>query len=105
MNEILQPCPFCGSKNINIFPSFGEPTTNKTFVNVQCLTCGAATSYRIGEKAAAAAWNKRVSGTSNLNSELLALVSQLSLADNYPRCKEIRDKARVLLKRYKEAKS
>lgn len=51
MSEKLKPCPFCGSKEINVFAQFAE-----------CQQCGAKTRWVSYPRAAIEAWNTRKAG-------------------------------------------
>ena len=100
MSENIKPCPFCGSLNVDVFSAFGEPSTDKNFMDVECIDCGAQGGLGEGEEKAVAAWNKRA-GNEAVYSELLALVKGLAESDNYARFKELKQDARKLIQRIK----
>lgn len=104
MTENLKPCPFCGSLNVSVFSSFGDPTTDENIMNVECINCGAQGVAKSGVDNAVAAWNKRAGGGA-INSELFVIVKSLAESDNYSRCKEIRQNARQFIQRMKAAQS
>lgn len=59
----LKPCPFCGNEAIkkhNYNPAYDGAIP----IMIECLHCGASTSFQIGEDAwkenkVSAAWNRR----------------------------------------------
>ncbi len=96
MSEKLKPCPFCGSANVDVFNSFGDPSTDENIMNVECINCGAEGGIGKGEEKAAAAWNRRAGGGA-INSELAAIVKELAESNNYGRFKELQQDARKLI--------
>lgn len=100
MSENIKPCPFCGSLNVDVFYAFGEPSTDKNFMDVECINCGAQGGLGEGEEKAIAAWNRRA-GNEAVYSEIFTLVKGLAESDNYPRDKEIKLAARRLIQRIK----
>lgn len=97
MSEKLKPCPFCGSANVDVFSSFGDPSTDENIMNVECINCGAQGSSAKGEEKAVAVWNKRAGGNGAVNTELLAVVKNLAESNNYARFKELQQDARKLI--------
>ena len=96
----LKPCPFCGSVNIRLCSSFGDATTDKNIMNVECINCGAQGSSEKGKEKAVAVWNKRAGGGA-INTELLAVVKNLAESNNYGYFKELQQEARKLIQRVK----
>ncbi|MBQ9564190.1 MAG: Lar family restriction alleviation protein [Synergistaceae bacterium] len=70
MNEKLRPCPFCGGEAYVLPPDSRKCCRNAVTVSVECAICGAkpfktvmpatATDEEM-YRAAATAWNRRVS--------------------------------------------
>lgn len=67
MSEItLKPCPFCGSKNVEVFAQYEEDCPDRSAI-VRCHNCDAQSAQMVGRKKlelAAKAWNQRVEGQS-----------------------------------------
>ena len=97
MTERLYPCPFCGSRNVDVFSSFGDSSTDENIMNVECINCGAQGSSAKGEEKAVAVWNKRAGGNGAVNTELLAVVQNLAESNNYAHFKELQQDARKLI--------
>lgn len=56
--KILEPCPFCGSENLNVNRIGSRPD-----YYVHCLSCHCNTGVCRDEAAARAAWNQRPTPT------------------------------------------
>lgn len=100
--EILKPCPFCGSTNIDWFASFSDPTTNENIINVECINCGAQGASRRGEKNAIAAWNRRgydvtADDTVATTDKMLAIITQLTQVNTLPAFRELKEAAQKVL--------
>lgn len=111
MPENLMPCPFCGSRNVDILPSFGyerpsdkhdNETTKQNFCNVQCINCGAQGASRLGVSLAADAWNNRTRSQTSLNDDIIALIHDISRCDSYDQFKRLIIKARNIIHHHKE---
>lgn len=100
---MINPCPFCGSANVDVFSSFGDASTDQDIVNVECINCGAQGASKLGVDNAIAAWNKRA-GSGAINSEMFAIISSMAESDNYARLKEIKETARKFVQRVKTQK-
>ena len=100
MSDNLKPCPFCGSRNVDVFSSFGDSSTNGNIINVACISCGAQGAAKLGEIQAVEAWNKRAGGGA-INTELLAIVKNLAESNTYANYKELQQNARKLIQRIK----
>lgn len=63
MSDIdLKPCPFCGSKNVEVFSQYEEDCPDRSAI-VRCHNCDAQSAQMVGREKldmAARAWNKRV---------------------------------------------
>ena len=100
MSSNINPCPFCGSANVDVFSSFGDSSTDENIMNIECINCGAQGASKTGEKNAVAVWNKRAGGGA-VNTELLAIVKDLAESNNYAHFKELQQDARKLIQRVK----
>ena len=102
MPDILMPCPFCGSTNVDIFDSFGDAETGLNFCNVQCINCGAQGASRLGQEKAANSWNCRQQQQQSLNHDIIALIYDINRCNTYKQFKLIITKARNILNHHKE---
>ena len=97
MTEKLKLCPFCGSKNVDIFPTFGDGESNQNLMNVECIDCGAQGAVRLGEQKAVEAWNKRSVSSEAKNGQLLEIVRNLAESNTYPQAMEVKQAAKKLM--------
>lgn len=102
MAEKLKPCPYCGSTQVDFFASFGDIDTNQNYMNVECISCGAQGSTKKGEEQAIAAWNNRAVAQSNINTELIRLISNYANSENCQQCRTAKPALREALKAYKK---
>lgn len=62
-DEDLKPCPFCGSKRVQLYQDYDDDDYCVTYY-VECYDCGGRgpSGSDTEEKNAAAAWNRRADG-------------------------------------------
>lgn len=62
MSTQIKPCPFCGSKDVEVFSQYEEDCPYQSAI-VRCHSCDAQSAQMVGANKinmAIAAWNKRI---------------------------------------------
>lgn len=105
MSENLKPCPFCGSRDVDVFDAGGEPYA-RSQPYVHCNNCNADSEMCDSLDEAIAAWNRRAIDVDALRE----VVDELECAyrsDDYASvdalCELSNDASKALAKRIREA--